>query len=347
MKRTMLLACGLLIALFQTNLSAQTNGISVSGINKNNALYDTLMVLLPEGNKILVTGKSLPTLVAYSRADSLKQLFVADYEKAIAANTITSDAPLIHYFVHPSGKRRLKAEVGEYADSRVDVAYEVTRLNLDLPKYRYYIHDLEAEIDMEVYVQNPAQLTSILSSINLREAINAAGKEKRSFRKYVKTEITPDNGQFKIADIKGGVLQSIEINPALGITLMGNILAPVMGVDVSFGSRNKYSISNYKIGYSFSTFTMVSTAGGDITGVSFVRCHELKYMRNINNRDIKNPYFIGAQVGLLNSADLSSYNGAFKIGLVHQSTSPYNYSFDYIVDRNNRSLYAFTLKLAF
>ncbi|MES2780359.1 MAG: hypothetical protein V4651_10730 [Bacteroidota bacterium] len=347
MKITMLLACGLLIALFPTLISAQTNSVSVSGIDRTNQFCDTLMVLLPEGNKMLITGQSMRKLLAYSRADSLKQLFVADYEKAIATNTLTAEAPLIHYFVHPSGKRRLKAEVGEYADSKVDVDYEVTRLNLDLPKYRYYIHDLEKDIDMHLYLQNPAQLTSILSNINLSEAIKEAGKEKRSFRKIVKTEIAAGNGQYSITDIKGKVQQYIGINPSLGVTLMGNVLAPVLGLDLTFGSRNKYTVQTYRMGYSFSTFPMVSMAGGDITKVSFVRCHELKYMTNINAGDSRKPSFIGAQIGLFDSEDLSSFNGAYKIGLLHQSGGPYNYSFDYIVDKNNRSLYAFTLKLEF
>lgn len=347
MKRTMLLACGLLIALFQTKLSAQTNTTATSGNSKPEYLNDTLMVLLPEGNKMILTGKTIKTLMAYTQADSIKQLFVTDYEKAITANTLSADAPTIHYFVHPSGKRRLKAEVGEYADGKVDVDYEITRLDLDLPKFRYHIHDLQAEIEIHVYVQNPAQLTSILSNINLTEAIKASAKEKRSFRKIVKTEITPDNGRFKIADVKGHTLQSIEVNPMIGVTLIGNVMAPVLGVNASFGSRTKYGVSSYKIGYTLSAFPMVGMTGGEMSSVAFIKSHEIRFLKNLNTLSRNNPFWMGAQAGMLTCKDLAAYDKAFKAGVSFNTGGSFTYSFDYIRDNNKRGVFGFTVKLDF
>ena len=279
MKRTLLLACGLFIALYTTHLWSQNAALTTSGIDPGTAFNDTLMVLVPDGNKILITGKPIKELMAYAQADSIKQLFATDYEKALAANTLSADAPLLHYFVHASGKRRLKAEVGEYADGKVDVSYEITRLNLDLPKYRYVLHDLQSGVEMQLYLQQPSQLLTVLKEINLSEAIRAAGREKRSFRKIVKTEITPDNGLFKTVDVKGKTLQSIELNPSIGVTLLGNTLAPVLGLDLYYRSRNKYGISNYKVGLGISATPMVSTLGGEITKVSFVRSNEIRFLK--------------------------------------------------------------------
>lgn len=347
MKRTMLLACGLLIALFQTNLWAQTTANAVSGNDQPEYFSDTLMVLLPDGNKMLLTGKPIKTLMEYVQADSIKQLFVTDYEKAIASNTLTADAPVVHYFVHPSGKRRLKAEVGEYADSKVDVGYEITRLNLDLPKFRYHIHDVQSEIDIQVYVQNPAQLKSILSGINLTEAIKEAGKEKRSFRKIVKTEITPGNGQFKIADVKGNTLQSIEVNPTIGVTLIGNVMAPVLGVNAYFGGRTKYGINSYKIGYGLSAFPMVGMAGSEISKVSFVKTNEIRFLKNLNAGSKGKEFWMGAQAGLLTCKDLPSFDKAYKLGVTFNTGSSFSYSFDYIRDTNKNGVFGFTVKLDF
>ncbi|MES2558145.1 MAG: hypothetical protein V4590_00275 [Bacteroidota bacterium] len=346
MKRTLLLACGLLIALFQTNLSAQTN-TTAADKSKTEYLNDTLMLLLPDGNKMIITGKPLKTLMVYTQADSIKELFVNDYEKAITSGTLTVDAPLIHYFVHPSGKRRLKAEVGEYADNKVDVAYEITRLNLDLPKYRYHIHDLQSEIELQVYVQNPAQLRNILSNINVTAAIKAAGKEKRPLRKIVKTEIAASNGQFKIDDIKGHTLQSIEINPMIGVTLIGNVMAPVLGMNASFGSKTKYGISSYKIGYTLSAFPIVGLTGGEMSSVAFIQSHEIRFLKNLNTASANNPFWMGVQAGMLTCKDLAAYDNAIKAGVSFNTGSSFTYSFDYIRDNNKHGVFGFTVKLDF
>src|SRR4051812_24687730 len=107
MKKIMLLACGIFIALTQAAVFAKIDESSGHDLN------DTLVIRLKGDDQIFVIGKELKLMVEYQQADSIKQLFLNDYRKALEEHVVSRDMQTIHYFVHPSGKRRIKAETAE------------------------------------------------------------------------------------------------------------------------------------------------------------------------------------------------------------------------------------------
>lgn len=333
------MACGIFIALTQAKLHAQTQQ------EEHNARFshynDTLFIKLLEGNKVIITGAQFRKLKDYSQADSLKSLFLNDYDRAIADKTLPADASIIHYFAHSSGKRRIKAETAEYSDNKVDVAYEVTRLNLDLPKYQYYIHDLTRGYTILVYMNDPDKLKSALSTISLNEAIVTATKDKELCRQNAKIELTQDNSSYKVTGKQDKGLDMIVINPSLGVTVLGNTIAPIIGADMALLLNDKYSTGKYKIGLGYSVFPLAKMTDLSIADVNYVRSLQVNFMTNLN---MHTELWFGLTGGFMKS-DIISYNKVFKAGLIFESKV--TYSFDIIFDRNDNRIAALTVKLPF
>ncbi|MES2689478.1 MAG: hypothetical protein V4658_03695, partial [Bacteroidota bacterium] len=139
MKIKMLLASVAFIALAQPNVSAQEVHV-VHVDHKQVSFADTLVLKLNAGNKILFIGDNFKEMANYTQADSIKTLFMNDLDQALSKGQLSKETQKVYYFIHANGKRRLKAENPDYNENSVDVAYEIKRLDLELPKYEYHIY---------------------------------------------------------------------------------------------------------------------------------------------------------------------------------------------------------------
>jgi len=347
MKNTMLTAIWILFALTSLKMYAQEEGVHVSGLTPTEKGFnDTLVITLKGSDKILFIGDELKQMTKYEKADSLKQLFITDYEKAVNDHSLSKDVQLVYYFVHPSGKRRLKAENPEFTDNRIDPAYEIKRLNLDLPKFQYCIHDLNTGYEFQIYISNPEDLKATLNSVNLNDAIRFTGNDKKVLRRTYKLELIGENNTFKISRQTHGRQDAIWLGPSLGVGVLGNTIAPIAGFDMMLSLSDKYSVGKFKTGLGFTVFPFVNSLNNETMGVSFVHSYDLKFLFNQNTGTKEKSNWIGLEGGIMKSYGMSSYNNAAKFGILYEGNSSFIYSFDMIMDKN-KYLYGITVKIPF
>ncbi len=343
----MLLAVWLFIASTQTVLLGQQAAMYFVHLNENEVIpTDTLLIKLTGSNKILFIGNGFKGMMKYTKADSLKTLFINDLEAARANKTMAVDAQKTFYFINESGKRRMKAENAEYNNNSVDVSYEIKRLQLDLPKYEYHIYDLISGYRMEIYLSNPQEVKNILGAISLNEAIsytykNAENELKRSYKVNLHTE----NG-YAIASKTRGHADAIELNPSFGVGLLGNTLAPILGFDIWLRLTDKYSVSKYKMGLGLTAFPFANTNQGEITGISLVNSYEARFAFNLYTQNKGKTSWLGLQAGLMKSNDLKTFDNAFKFGFLYEGSGTFNYSFD-IIKGKDLYIYGLTIKMPF
>jgi hypothetical protein len=342
MKKLMLLACGLLIALTQAKIDAQT-------IRENTELApfsDTLFIKLKDGNKILITGAPFKKLIKYAKADSLKMLFLSDYEKGIQEQTIPANTTSIHYFVHPTGKRRMKAETAEYSDSQVDVDYEIKRLDLDLPRYQYNIYDLARKYTIQIYVANPDQLKQVLSSVSINDALTEIARDKEQYSKNFKLEVISENNGFRVSDkIKRGS-DMLWAGFSLGAGLFGNTPVPVANFGLTILLNNKYDVGISRYGLSFSGCPLVEMTNGEVQTINYVQIFAANYLWNLNKVNTKKESWFGFELGLVRSS-IGSYNGGFMTGIIFEPKGSITYSFRAIYDKHNNGVPFLTVMLPF
>jgi hypothetical protein len=346
MKRLLLLTCGLIMA--STNLLfAQKQGITESDLlYTNDSPSDTLVIKLSGNDKILIIGGNLKDIHKYKQADSIKTLFLSDILLAQANNSLNAEATKVYYFVTNNGKRRLKAENVDLTENAVNVAYELKRLQLDLPKYEYHLYDLKNEYQIQIYLNDAKQLKTQLENTNIESVIHFVNTNaKKDFNRTFKLELNTENG-YKISNKTQGRSDAFMINGSLGIGLIGNTIAPVAGIDMFFYLSNKYSVGKYKLGLSYNAFPLVNTSGGEVKGGSLINSYSIKLMQNLNDENTSNSQWLGLHGGIMKSNDLQSFDNAIKFGLLFGNKSM-NYSFDFIRDSNKNLIYGLTVYLPF
>jgi len=348
MKKIMLLASGIFFALAPLKILAQEDGVNVVGLAPVAEMFnDTLVIKLRGSDKILLIGKDLKQMVKYQKADSMKQLFISDFEKALNNHSINKEVQLVHYFIHGSGKRRIKAENPEYSDNRIDPAYEIKRLDLDLPKYQYIIHDLNSGYEIQIYMNDPDELKAELNSVNLYDAIHFAGNDKKILRRTYKLEMTGENNVYKITGKTHGRQDVLSLGPTLGVGVLGNVIAPVAGADLTLSLTDKYSVGKYKFGLGYEVFPFANNiVSGEVSSLSWVQTINLKFLTNINAGTKDKAYWMGLQGGSMKSSNMISYNNAFEFGILIEGNGAFNYSFDFIRDKE-KTLYGLTVKFPF
>lgn len=344
MKKLLLLACGLVMAC-TNSLFAQKEGVTqVDLLYTDDSPSDTLVIKLSGNDKILIIGGNLKDLHKYKQVDSIKTLFLTDILVAQANNTLNAEATKVYYFVTNNGKRRLKAENIDLTENAVNVAYELKRLQLDLPKYEYHLFDLKNQYQIQIYLADAKQLKTQLENTNIESAINYINTNaKKDFKRTFKLELATENG-YKVTNKTQGRHDALMINGSLGIGLIGNTIAPVAGVDMLLYLSNKYSVGQYKLGIGYNAFPLVNSVNGDVKGVSLVNSYALKGLVNLNDRGDAN--YIGLQLGIMKSNDIKTFDNAFKFGILQQ-TKILNYSFDFIYDSNKNTLYGLTVYFPF
>lgn len=347
MKKRMLLAIGITMLFCQVKLQAQEEGVKfVNEAPGGEVINDTLLLTLTNSDKVLIIDRRFNEMYTYTRADSLKTLFIADMEKAISQGQLTTETENIHYFVQ-QGNRRLKSENPEFTRNTIDVAYEMVRLQLGLPKHRIIIYDMQSGVLLHFYLKTLADYKTVLGSVSLDAAIKSALAEKSDRKRFYKIEVKENNNVFAITNKSKSSFDMIELAPSFGVGIMGNTIAPLLGADIYLTFTNKYNFKKYRVGGGLTTFPFVQGTGDVITKVSFVKSYELRAMYNLNGTSRKDNHWFGLQGGILSAEKSSTYNKAYKVGLVYDSSGPFSYSFDLIRDNAKQRIFGFTMKMLF
>lgn len=347
MKKQMLLATGILMLFCQTKLFAQKEGLMiVNAPIQTDIVSDTLFITLSSGDKIILTGGHFNKLNHYQRADSLKTWMIADLDQAFKQSQLQPDATNIHYFVK-GNTRRLKVENPEFSNNTIDVNQEIFRMQHNLPKHKIVVYDMQYGIQIHFYLKDLEAYKNSLGTISLDEAIRSALSDKSDRCSYFRIDVTEQNNTYKVTDKTKARFDMLEVVPSFGMGLIGNTFAPVAGADLYLGFTNKYNVRKFKTGIGFSAFPFVSGSGDVVTGVSLLQVYELRAMYNLTNTTRNEAHWFGLQGGLFSADKTSTYDKAYKFGFIYEGSGPFNYSFDFIRDQNNRSIYGLTVKLPF
>jgi hypothetical protein len=340
-KTNMLGACGIFLA-FSQQVKAQNTTVQPEKI-----LNDTIEVFLEDdpakslpgdSDKILFLGDDMEEMVKYKKADSLKVLFLGDWKKALENGQLSGNETRVYYFVHPVGKRRIKAENPEYTDRDVDPGEEIRRLDLGLPAYRYVWYDIESGYQWQIYTAHPEQLRAKLEKLSLDVAVEQVALSKKA-RRYYKAEVTAGS-EYKLRNRIRKESNSIEVVPQMGAGLIGNTPSGVAGFDFYFRGTGKYGKGLYTIGVSDRVFPLLHVDNDKVSSVEAIAFYNAKVMLNIEGViNTNRESWFGVQGGILSDYGGTMYRNAWNAGLVYWDGGHFHYSFDVITLGYKKSIY--------
>ena len=280
-----------LAAQFQTSPAQYFNNPNFPEI-----LQDTLVIRLQDTNQIHLTGATLTELATYERADSLKQFFFADLEKAFDQQVFSELPQRLHYLVNADGKRRLKADFSDPSAEKFDLEHEKKRLYLDLPQTHYTVYDLKTNVQLHFYLQDSTSI-ALIKEAQIKPALQEMAQDEKKLKKFVKYTVEKQGDVLKANPTRGSTVDMLEVGPLLGVSLIGNQLSPTLGAYVNLILQNRYSIPRYKFGMQYYGFILPSESGYNFREVNPGSMFDLICGVNAASHD-KKVQWVGVSVGL-------------------------------------------------
>lgn len=305
---------------------------------------DTIMIDPLPGIKIILIGKNTPDLKLYNNLDSIKTLFLTDIGAATKNSSYSTSSKLTHYFVHPNGKRRIKAENEDYTEPTINIENEKRSLTLDLPPYEYIIYVLNNFYQCHIYVKDPSDLFKI-ADVNLKDALAAALEDKKIIKQSSRIVIEKTNEHWTIKDHGRDKTDLLELTPAFGMSLIGSRWSPMAAFNLSIILDDKYGNSFIKTGLTYSVNSFADWSSERFTNLNIVATYGLRYMMKVSN---SKKAWIGLQGGYLKSYEKSGpLHNKYKAGITSEGFGAFNFDFDVIFLGNKESIYGLTLKIPF
>ncbi len=310
----------------------------------DNTDKDSIIINPMPGIKIILLGKNTSDLELYNNLDSMKTLFLADVDLAMKNGTFPNTSKVTHYFVHPNGKRRLKAENEDYIESAVNVQKELQSMSLELPAYEYIIYALGNDYEFHIYLKDPSDLSKV-SSINLKDALAAALEDKKIIRQSTKIEIEKTNEHWTIKDHSRDKTDLLELTPAFGMSLIGSRWSPMAAFNLSIILDDKYGNAYIKTGLSYSVNSFADWSSEKFTNLNIVATYGLRYMMSVAGTK---KVWLGLQGGYMKSYEKEGpLHDKYKAGITSEGFGVLNFDFDVIFLGNKESIYGLTLKVPF
>ena len=348
MKNLMLWACGLLLPFLNPTVQAQTTAALVTGLDQQGYYSDTLVVNLTGTNQLWLVGQQARDMKDYAeKVDEVKTTFLADLTKAYQNGLIRTTSTEVYYFYNGQTSRRIKAESAEYADAKVNVAFEQTRMSLNLPKFHFTLYDLSNGQEWHIFASNTDSVIAQLSEVSLKTAIKTMVADKRSVKRATKIVLQTDSNNYRITSPQPYYQASIEIGPYVGATLIGGNLSPVLGASGFYRHTNKYGRSILKVGGSLTGFSFMSMNGTEISKVSLMQAYDGFFAINLNSRSRGNHQWFGLQAGIIKAPDTKAMNNAFKFGVLVDGVGNLDWSLDFIKTKGQGTIYGLTVKMPF
>ena len=339
MKMKLLLATGLSIALALTKSYA---GDPETESGKN----DTLIFSPIIDSKVLVIGPDMSLFADYTKLDSIKTLFLSDMKKSQEQNSYPAGSKVTHYFVHPNGKRRIKAESTDFLQQGINVEEERKSLSLELFPYSYILHDLESDIYCTIYLREPSQLSS-LETISFNDALRSLSADKKAARKHYRIDLEKEGSEWKHKSEFASHQDFLELTPSFGIGNIGGAWSPALGAHLSITFNNKYGLPEYKLGAALNGYLFANYFNKTFSNFYPVHDYQLSFMFNFAPLRSSKANWFGLQGGFFQSRESGSLNGAFKAGIICEGFSVFNYSVDFIRDKQKHNLLGITIRFPF
>ena len=159
--------CNRAVLCPKVSATARMNRKSLS-LNDSTIIFSNTRLNVPSSDQICVE------IQRYTKLDSIKFFFFSRwFENRKGANIRILKVPDSHYFVHPNGKKNQSWKCrlsGAWSWSR-------SREKIDefgAPPFAFLLHDLESEIDCEIYLKDPHKF--LLESVSFTDAVKSLGK---------------------------------------------------------------------------------------------------------------------------------------------------------------------------
>lgn len=301
--------------VFTTSLLCLALLPRLSAQTKTAVLQDSILLMPQKDIKVIVIGKELKTLVNYKRTDSILQLFLSDFDKALQQG-LSETTKVTHYLVHPSGKRRFKVENEDYQESLFSLEEERKKLNLELPAQAYYIYDLQAEVEIQVFAAS-TELLKTLKDYKLAEASSTKKIKKDVLRQNTSLTFQNTNASWQHVEKKKNPRDFIEFNPLFGISSIGSQLSPEVGLRVSFLKMSKYASPKWTFGISYNLNLISEFNNSDFTGITGLRSINAFCMKHGQGEGNGLWKWLGFQVGYIHLSP-GLLNNSTKIGIITQ-----------------------------
>jgi hypothetical protein len=309
--------------------------------------FDTLHIVLPGNDKVLILGKEFKELKIFAdKAEALKTTFIADLKAAYASGKLSTDAQEVYYFYKNASQRRVKAEAAEYTEKRVDVAQEMLRMDLLLPKHKFVILDMENKMEWQLYVNNPDSLVYKLENTNIKQAIEVGTANKKYRRQSTQLWVDTDSSAYSLLHFQHKRSLSFSVGPSVGLSVIGSKIAPNLGIWAMFQHQGKYGTSPYKFGLGLTEYIFADFDEGKISNYQHTRAIEAMLMFNTGWRS-KNAKWFGLQGGVIQSSAENELHNATKFSVISNGYGPFGWTFDMITTRSNKLIYGVTLNLPF
>lgn len=308
---------------------------------------DTLHIELSGKDKVLLIGKEFKELGLFAEeAEALKTTFIADLKAAYAGGKLSGEEQEVYYFYKNASQRRIKAEAAEYSEKRVDVAQEMLRLDLNLPKYKFVILDIAHKMEWQVYVENPSELAAKLEAVNIKQAIEVGTANKKYRRQSTQLCVKTDSSAYSISHFQHKRSLSFSVGPSVGLSVIGSKIAPNLGIWAMFQHQGKYGTSPYKFGLGLTEYIFADFNEGKISNYQHTSAIEAMVMFNTGWRT-KNAKWFGLQGGIIQSSKENELHNATKFSVISNGYGPLGWTFDIITTRSNKLVYGVTLNLPF
>ncbi len=298
---------------------------TVNAQENPSTLKDTLIIQIEGNSQLHIIGSSLKELAKYDRADSLKSLFVTDYNKALQNGQITNSTHRIHYLISKEGQRRMKAACDAYTEEPFDLDAEKKRFQFNLPKIHYTIYDLAKNVEMHFYMADSSTINK-LGNFHIGEAQKMLSSQKKDLRRSYKLGLERDGLGFKINGKEGKQRVELSTNAVIGAMLFGDRLSPLLGMDFGLALSNKYRKPVVKLGFEYSTVAIYPVNNIPQGNVIY------DFSISANNPKAKGVNWTGIQYGIIQGLQpFGFYKNTPKFGF-HTSTNNGSliYSFDFV-----------------
>lgn len=292
---------------------------------------DTLTIQIQGKSQLHILGKSMKEIAKYERADSLKNLFVEDYNKALKNNSISSSTHRIHYLVGKDGQRRMKAAGDAYTEEPFDLELEKMRFRFNLPKIHYTIYDLKEDIQMHFYLEDSSVIDA-LKHFYISDAIKILSESKKDQRNNYNLGLYRDGLGLTINHRAGKRQIELAGKPILGLMLMGNDLSPVGGIDMGFTFSNKYKEPTIRISYLWSNAVMFHDQEFNVNNARTIVMNEISFSGNMPRS--KRERWAGMHVGIVTGLEKYGFpKRAEKFGWHIPLGDNIIYNFDFISNK--------------
>lgn len=279
----------------------------------NESLKDSIIIQASKDFKVIILGDDLSNLLKYKRADSIKTLFMADWNQA-GEKGLSIQSKETHYIVHPSGKRRFKAETEDFQEPAFNLDKETRCLNLGLPAYAYYLYDITTSIEIQIFIASPEKLTE-LNHLSINALLLLPVSDRYSLKRSTGIEIKRVESNWEVTWRQWAPKDQIEISSLFGAGLIGSKLSPEVGLKLAMVRADKHGEPQWSVGLSYNFNMLTEYINNDFSNISAIRSINAYWMMNRGGNGAALWKWIGLQAGYVHLSP-GMLNNSIKVGLI-------------------------------